>query len=132
MYLPEALDANFWRLQALGIVYNVRLVRADVTDLASMLSVAQRVRPYEVYHLAAQSHVGASFNSPLATLEITSNSTAVLLEALRLSGMKEARFYFAGSSEMFGNTVTNPRRKIESSPFCPRLPTRRLKCSVAT
>ncbi|MGC8974433.1 MAG: GDP-mannose 4,6-dehydratase [Thermoproteus sp.] len=104
-------------------MYNVRLVQADVTDLASMLSVVQLVRPDEVYHLAAQSHVGASFDSPLATLEITGNSTAVLLEALRLSGLRDAKFYFAGSSEMFGNTVPNSRGKIdESSPFRPASP----------
>jgi GDPmannose 4,6-dehydratase len=116
---------NFWRLQALGIMDKVRLVQGDVTDFASMLRIVQEVEPDEVYHLAAQSQVAVSFESPLATLEATGVSTAVVLEAIRLSGGRErgVRFYFAGSSEMFGNTTLNARGKIdETCPFRPASP----------
>jgi len=109
----------------LGIMDKVRLVQGDVTDFASMLRIVQEVEPDEVYHLAAQSQVAVSFESPLATLEATGVSTAVVLEAIRLSGGREGgvRFYFAGSSEMFGNTTLNARGKIdEACPFRPASP----------
>jgi GDPmannose 4,6-dehydratase len=116
---------NFWRLQALGIIDKVRLVQGDVVDFASMLRIIREVEPDEVYHLAAQSQVAVSFETPLATLEATGVSTAVVLEAIRLSGgrKKGVKFYFAGSSEMFGNTTPNARGKIdETCPFKPASP----------
>jgi GDPmannose 4,6-dehydratase len=108
---------NFWRLQALGITNRVRLVQGDVADFASMLRIIQEIEPDEVYHLAAQSQVAVSFKTPLATLETTGVSTAIILEAMRLSGRRErgVRFYFAGSSEMFGNTTPNARGKIDET-----------------
>jgi GDPmannose 4,6-dehydratase len=113
---------NFWRLQALGIIEKVKLIQADITDLASVVEVLRRVRPDEVYHLAAQSHVAASFDMPLATLRETGMAVAVLLEGLR-HVRRDAKFYFAGSSEMFGNTSFNSWGKIdESCPFRPASP----------
>jgi GDPmannose 4,6-dehydratase len=116
---------NFWRLQALGIMDKLTLLQGDITDLSSMLRVIQQVEPDEVYHLAAQSHVGWSFDTPIDTIETTGLSTAIILEALRLSKGHEkgVKFYFAGSSEMFGNTILNHKGKIdESCPFMPASP----------
>jgi GDPmannose 4,6-dehydratase len=90
-----------------------------------MIRIIREVEPDEVYHLAAQSQVAVSFETPLATLEATGVSTVVVLEAIRLSGRREkgVKFYFAGSSEMFGNTTPNARGKIdETCPFKPASP----------
>jgi GDPmannose 4,6-dehydratase len=72
---------NFWRLQALGIMNKVELVQGDINDLSSMLHIIQQVDPDEIYHLATQSQVAVSFEIPLATLEITGLSTAILCVA---------------------------------------------------
>ena len=93
----------------------------DMTDSSSLLRVVEQSKPDEVYNLAAQSHVGVSFEEP----EYTANSDAVgvlrLLEALRITGMaKTARFYQASTSELYGLVQETPQR--ESTPFYPRSP----------
>jgi GDPmannose 4,6-dehydratase len=93
----------------------------DMTDSSSLLRVVQQCRPDEVYNLAAQSHVGVSFEEP----EYTANSDALgvlrLLEALRITGMGEtARFYQASTSELYGLVQETPQR--ETTPFYPRSP----------
>ncbi|HEV7606547.1 MAG TPA: GDP-mannose 4,6-dehydratase [Steroidobacteraceae bacterium] len=93
----------------------------DMTDSSSLLRVVEQCRPDEVYNLAAQSHVGVSFEEP----EYTANSDALgvlrLLEALRITGMGEtARFYQASTSELYGLVQETPQR--ETTPFYPRSP----------
>lgn len=90
----------------------------DLSDLEQMTNLVYGVRPDEVYHLGAQSHVQVSFEMPGYTGEVTGLSTTRWLETIRRSGIK-TRFYQASSSEMFGNT---PPPQNEQSTFCPRSP----------
>jgi GDPmannose 4,6-dehydratase len=116
---------NFWRLQTLEILDKVKLIQGDVNDMASVLKILHLIEPDEVYHLAAQSQVAASFDMPLETINTDGLSTAIILEALRIWGARQkgTRFYFAGSSEMFGNTKPNSKGKIdENCPFVPASP----------
>ena len=99
---------------------NFFLHGGDLTDSASMLQIVARVRPDELYNLAAQSHVGVSFESP----EYTANADALgalrLLEAIRLAGLTHVtRFYQASTSELFGASAP-PQSEI--TPFYPRSP----------
>jgi GDPmannose 4,6-dehydratase len=93
----------------------------DLTDSTNLIRIMAKVRPDEIYNLAAQSHVAVSFESP----EYTANSDALgslrLLEAMRILGMeKSARFYQASTSEMFGKVQETPQ--TEKTPFYPRSP----------
>jgi GDPmannose 4,6-dehydratase len=90
----------------------------DVTDASSLVNLIRDVRPGEVYHLAAQSHVKVSFEVPEYTGEATALGTIRLLEAIRASGIN-TRFFNAATSEMFGIT---PPPQNEDSPFRPRSP----------
>jgi GDPmannose 4,6-dehydratase len=94
------------------------LHHGDLHDGAGIVSLLARVRPQEVYHLGAQSHVRVSFDMPVYTGDVTGLSTVQLLEAIRSVGL-ETRFYQAGSSEMFGATC--PPQNEESA-FHPRSP----------
>ncbi|MBI3273186.1 MAG: GDP-mannose 4,6-dehydratase [Planctomycetes bacterium] len=92
---------------------------ADLTDGSSVEKVLRAVRPDEVYHLAAQSHVRVSFDIPEYTSNVTALGTLRLLEAIRDQGLP-ARFYQASSSELFGQAAETPQR--ETTPFHPRSP----------
>jgi GDPmannose 4,6-dehydratase len=92
---------------------------ADVADASSLSTVLARVRPSEIYNLAAQSHVRVSFDIPEYTGDVTGLGTVRLLEAIRSTGI-DARFYQASSSELYGKVVETPQR--ESTPFHPRSP----------
>ena len=90
----------------------------DLSDATGLVNLLRDVRPDEVYHLGAQSHVKVSFEMPDFTGNITGLGTIRLLEAIRASGI-ETRFYQASSSEMFGAT---PPPQNELTPFWPRSP----------
>jgi GDPmannose 4,6-dehydratase len=107
------------RLRWLGILDRVRLVEGNLIDLSSLIRVVQSIRPDEVYNLAAQSFVAASWNQPLLTGNVTGLGAANVLEAVRIA-RPEARFYQASSSEMFGK-VQAPQQS-EHTPFYPRSP----------
>jgi GDPmannose 4,6-dehydratase len=92
---------------------------ADLSDSTSLVKLLYRIAPDEVYHLGAQSHVRVSFDIPEYTGDITALGTARLLDAIRESAIP-ARFYNAGSSEMFGQSPERPQN--ESTPFRPRSP----------
>lgn len=74
----------------------------DVTDAANMMSLINRIRPDEIYNLAAQSHVAVSFETPIYTVNVDGTAILGLLEAVRLLGL-DCKIYQAGTSEMFGN-----------------------------
>jgi GDPmannose 4,6-dehydratase len=100
----------------------ITLHYGDLADGTGLRRILERVQPDEVYNLAAQSHVRVSFDQPEYTADIVGMGTLRLLEALRDSPTangKKARFYQAGSSEMFGST--NPPQN-EDAPFHPRSP----------
>jgi GDPmannose 4,6-dehydratase len=97
---------------------NLYLHYGDVTDMGSLLDLVYNIRPDEIYHLAAQSHVRVSFDLPEYTGEVTALGTIRILEAIRKSGIT-TRFYQASSSEMFG--AANPPQN-ESTAFQPQSP----------
>jgi GDPmannose 4,6-dehydratase len=90
----------------------------DLTDSGQLTNIIYNVRPDEIYHLGAQSHVRVSFDLPEYTADVTGLGTTRLLEAVRRSGIK-TKFYQASSSEMFG--AASPPQN-EKTPFCPRSP----------
>ncbi len=97
----------------------VTIVPADLLDQHSLTQVIQEYRPDEVYNLAAQSFVPASWSQPVLTGEFTALGVTRILEAVRLAH-PTARFYQASSSEQFGKVQEHPQR--ESTPFYPRSP----------
>ena len=107
------------RLRWLGIIDRVRLIEGNLVDLSSLIRVIGELRPREVYNLAAQSFVAASWHQPLLTGAATGLGAANVLEAVRIA-WPEARFYQASSSEMFGRAQETPQN--EGTPFYPRSP----------
>lgn len=107
------------RLQWLGIRGDVRFHDGNLTDLSGLIRIVRDVKPDEVYNLAAQSFVAASWQQPLLTTEVTAKGVANILEAVRLEA-PEARFYQASSSEMYG-LIQEPKQS-ETTPFYPRSP----------
>lgn len=97
------------------------LTYADMTDLASLNRVLAKVRPDEIYNLAAQSHVRISFDQPIYTANTVGIGTLNLLEAT-LSTCKSAKIYQASSSEMFGNSIDEDRFQRETTPMNPVSP----------
>ena len=90
----------------------------DLADSTQLIHLIYSLRPDEIYHLGAQSHVRVSFDIPEYTGDITGLGTVRILEAVRRSGVK-TRFYQASSSEMFGDA---PPPQCETTPFRPRSP----------
>ncbi|MBX6386900.1 MAG: GDP-mannose 4,6-dehydratase, partial [Microbispora sp.] len=89
------------RLRWLGIADRVRMVDGNLTDLPSLLDAVSQVQPDEVYNLAAQSFVKASWQQPQVTAQVTAVGVLNMLEAVRRCA-PQARFYQASSSEMYG------------------------------
>ena len=93
----------------------------DMTDSGSITSVINKVKPHEIYNLAAQSHVGVSFEQPEYTADVDGLGTLRILEAVRLLGLeKHTRVYQASTSELYGLVQETPQS--ESTPFYPRSP----------
>lgn len=101
------------------IVGDVEILSGDLLDQSSMTSIVYEVRPDEIYNLAAQSFVPASWSQPVLTGEFTALGVTRVLEAIRQVN-PSIRFYQASSSEMFGNAVESPQR--EKTSFYPRSP----------
>jgi GDPmannose 4,6-dehydratase len=95
------------------------LHHADLAESANLTRLLVRLEPDEIYNLAAQSHVRTSFDLPVCTADVTGLGTVRLLDAVLEAGLP-ARFYQAGSSEMFGKVRETPQR--ETTPFYPRSP----------
>lgn len=97
----------------------IHLIQGDMSDLTSLISAIQEIRPQEVYNLAAQSFVPTSWNQPVFTGEITALGVTRMLDAIRAVD-PSIRFYQASSSEMFGKVQEVPQ--TEKTPFYPRSP----------
>ena len=112
---------NFWRINELGVDNHpdFHLVEYDLTDTGSSLRLLDRVKPDEIYNLAAQSFVGVSFDQPETTAQITGLGALRLLEAVRMVNPR-IRYYQASTSEMFGKVQEIPQK--ETTPFYPRSP----------
>jgi GDPmannose 4,6-dehydratase len=102
------------------------IIPCDITNYASVYNAMQKVMPDEIYHLAAQSDVGYSFKDPFQTFDTNINGTLNMLESMR-SLVPKSKFYFAGSSEMFGDVLETPQ--TEKTPFNPRSPYGVTKCA---
>ena len=92
----------------------------DLTDSCSLANLIKEVQPNEIYNLAAQSHVGVSFDVPEYTAEATGVSTIKLLEAIR-QNKSDCKFYQASTSELFGG-IPSTAPQSETTPFYPKSP----------
>jgi GDPmannose 4,6-dehydratase len=101
------------------LVENIEFVSGDLLDQSSITAILDRVRPNEVYNLAAQSFVPTSWEQPVLTGEFTALGVTRVLEAIRAVD-PAIRFYQASSSEMFGKVHESPQN--ERTPFYPRSP----------
>ena len=107
-------------VRRLGAVLDrITLVSGDLTDESSLMSIVEKAQPDEVYNLAAQSFVPASWDQPVFTSDVTAVGVLRILEAVRAVNPK-IRFYQASSSEMFGKVQEVPQ--TEKTPFYPRSP----------
>ena len=112
---------NLWRLEFLGINQHpqLQLVPYNLDCLDNTIHLIEKVKPHEIYNLAAQSFVAESLKDTIAIGHITGLGAAIILEAIRLTNTK-IKFYQAGSSEMFGEAEYQPQN--ENTPFSPRNP----------
>ncbi|MDA8433566.1 MAG: GDP-mannose 4,6-dehydratase [Nitrospiraceae bacterium] len=112
-------DSSFWRLRELGIERDVKIRYMDLLELTNVMREVEKISPDEVYNLAAQSFVQASFEQPILTSDIDAMGVLRLLEAIRMI-RPDAKFYQASTSEMFGKVRAIPQN--EETPFHPRSP----------
>jgi GDPmannose 4,6-dehydratase len=110
---------NFWRLLDLGIEDKIHFIPADLIDTPSLIEALKISKPDEVYHLAAQSYVGSSFDQPLTSGEFSGLAVVRMLESIRLVD-SQIKFYQASSSELYGNV--REKTQNEQSPFLPQSP----------
>jgi GDPmannose 4,6-dehydratase len=116
--LTRRLSAdNYWRIR--HITDRLTLINGDLLDQLSLIRVIEKVRPQELYNLAAMSFVPASWDQPMLTGEFNSQGVTRVLEAIRVVD-PSIRVYQASSSEMFGKVREVPQR--ETTPFYPRSP----------
>ena len=111
----ENPEHRLWRIRHL--LNKIHLHAASLESYPSLFKVINKLKPDEVYHLGAQSFVSNSFEDEFSTLSININGTHYVLAAL-LEVVPRVKFYFAGTSEMFGNSTTIPQN--EETPFRPR------------
>ncbi|MFC2034060.1 GDP-mannose 4,6-dehydratase [Chloroflexota bacterium] len=110
---------NFWRLQHLDIFNDLKMIPADLVDATSIAEAIRISEPDEVYHLAAQSFVGASFEQPIGAGEITGLGVTRIIETVRTINPK-IKFYQASTSELYGGG--NAQAQNEDTPFRPASP----------
>tara|TARA_B100001123_G_scaffold449053_1_gene612703 strand:+ start:629 stop:1612 length:984 start_codon:yes stop_codon:yes gene_type:complete len=112
----EDENHRLWRIK--HILDDVILHAGSLESYASLFNIILKIKPDEVYHLAAQSYVGYSFEDEFSTLNININGTHYLLSAVKEFAGSKIKFYFAGSSEMFGKVKKSPQN--ENTAFNPR------------
>jgi GDPmannose 4,6-dehydratase len=116
--LTRRLSANnYWRIEHL--LDRLTLLPGDLLDQLSLIRVLEKVKPHEVYNLAAMSFVPASWDQPMLTGEFNSQGVTRVLEAVRVVD-PAIRIYQASSSEMYGKVREVPQK--ETTPFYPRSP----------
>jgi len=113
----EDPEQRLWRIRHL--LERLHIHAGSLESYASIFKVVERVQPDECYHLSAQSFVSYSFEDEFSTINTNINGTHFVLAALK-DASPGCRFYFAGSSEMFGNATESPQS--EKTPFNPRSP----------
>ena len=115
----RSASGSLWRLKDLNIENDVEITDFELSEFTNIYRTIEKYKPNEIYNLAAQSFVGASFEMPTMTSDITGLGVSRILEAIRQinPGIK---FYQASSSEMFGKVSETPQ--TENTPFYPRSP----------
>lgn len=113
----EHPQARMWRIR--HILDRLHIHSASMESYASLFNIVSDVQPDECYHLAAQSFVSYSFEDEFSTINTNLNGTHYVLSAIKRQ-MPHCKFYFAASSEMFGNVKESPQN--EETPFYPRSP----------
>ena len=108
---------RLWRIRK--IRNKIKIHSASLESYASLVKIIQKIKPNEIYHLAAQSYVHYSFEDEFSTLNSNINGTHYILSAIRDFAPK-TKFYFAASSEMFGKVRS--QKQNENTPFYPRSP----------
>ena len=98
---------------------NFELHYGDLSDYASLFNLINKIKPHEIYNLAAQSHVATSFKLPEYTANSTGLGTLRILEAI-LAVNKKIKFYQASTSELYGTSLVSPQN--EETPFEPASP----------
>ena len=111
----ENEDHRFWRIK--NFIKKLKLHSASLESYASIINIVSKIKPDEVYHLAAQSYIDYAFKDEFSTLNTNINGTHHLLSAIKEFTPK-TKFYFAGSSEMFGKVRQVPQNEL--TPFYPR------------
>jgi GDPmannose 4,6-dehydratase len=120
-FTPDYSEFQMKNLKYLGLKEKIELHAANLLDLSNIIRILEKSKPDEIYHLAAQSSVGLSFEQPIGTLEFNIISTANMLEAIRIINPK-IRFYNASSSEMYGNVSRDQLPVREDSVLQPVSP----------
>lgn len=113
----EHPQARMWRIR--HILDRIHIHSASLESYASIFNIISEIKPDECYHLAAQSYVSYSFEDEFSTINTNLNGTHYVLSALNRQA-PACKFYFAGSSEMFGKVEETPQN--EKTPFHPRSP----------
>ncbi len=113
----EDTEHRLWRIRHL--LGKVTLHPGSLESYASVFKIVESIKPHECYHLAAQSFVSYSFEDEFTTINTNINGTHYILSAIKEKA-PQCRFYFAGSSEMFGQVKEVPQN--EDTPFHPRSP----------
>ena len=108
------------RIEHLISAENFHLHYGDLTDSLSLVKILGKVRPDEIYNLAAQSHVAVSFEVPEYTADATGTGVLRILEAMRVCGLEKSKMYQASTSELFGKVQEVPQK--ETTPFYPYSP----------
>ena len=111
-------DENHRLSRIKNILNDMTLHAGSLESYASLFNIILKIKPDEIYHLAAQSYVGYSFEDEFSTLNININGTHYLLSAAKEFADNKVKFYFAGTSEMFGKVKETPQN--ENTPFNPR------------
>jgi len=113
----EHPEARMWRIRHL--LDQIHLHSASIDSYASIFNIISEMKPDECYHLAAQSFVSYSFEDEFSTINTNMGGTHYVLSAIKRQA-PDCKFYFAASSEMFGNVNETPQN--ENTPFRPRSP----------
>ena len=111
----EDKSHRFWRLK--GFINKLEIHAGSLESYASIINIITKIKPHEIYHLGAQSYIDYAFKDEFSTINTNINGTHFLLSAIKEFSPK-TKFYFAGSSEMFGKVREIPQ--TEKTPFYPR------------
>ena len=111
----EDKSHRFWRLK--NFINKLKIHAGSLESYASIINIVTKIKPHEIYHLGAQSYIDYAFKDEFSTINTNINGTHFLLSAIKEFSPK-TKFYFAGSSEMFGKVREIPQ--TEKTPFYPR------------